>query len=280
MGASEPRYKRSMMGRIVIIAALAVWGSLFCGIPQLHAQPNDDGYRELLGKYVTAGASGINLVDYAKWKQSKADMQRLGGYLAWLQSQKPSAMRRDQAFVFWINLYNAATLKILLDNYPVKSIRDIKSTGTGLFDFKASSGPWRTKFLTVEGQSLSLDSIEHDILRPKFKDARVHYAINCASIGCPNLKRTPWSAKALDADLDAAARAYINHPRGVGVARDGSLRVSSIYHWFKEDFGGGDEGIIAHLRKYAGPELAGKLAGKTSIGGHDYDWSLNAAGGK
>jgi hypothetical protein len=269
-----------MMGRMVILTAFAVWASLFCGVPALRAQMNDDGYRDLLGKYVTAGALGVNLVDYAKWKKIKADLQRLDAYLAALQSLKPSAMARDQAFVFWINLYNAATLKVLLDHDPVKSIRDIKSTGSGLLDFKASFGPWRTPFLTVEGQSLSLDNIEHDILRPKFRDPRVHYALNCASIGCPNLKRTPWSAKALDADLDAAATAYVNHPRGVSAGPDGSIRVSSIYHWFKEDFGGGDKGIIAHLRKYASPGLAAKLAGKTSIAGHDYDWSLNAAGGK
>jgi hypothetical protein len=281
MGASQLRYKRSMMGRIVIVAAVAIWGSLFCGAPQLHAQqPGEDGYRGLLSKYVTVGASGINLVDYAKWKKNKADLQRLDGYLASLQSQKPSAMARDQAFVFWINLYNAATLKILLDNYPVRSIRDIKSTGTGLLDFKASFGPWRTKLLTVEGQSLSLDGIEHDILRPKFRDARVHYAINCASIGCPNLKRTPWTAQSLEADLQAAARDYVSHSRGASIGPDGGLRVSSIYHWFKEDFGGSDKGVIAHLRKHANPELAAKLAGKTSIAGHDYDWSLNAAGGK
>ena len=269
-----------MMRKMIIVMALAVWGSVFCAGSGLRAQGNDDSYRDLLAKYVTAGPSGISLVDYSKWKKIKADLQRLDAYLASLQSLTPSAMERDQAFAFWVNLYNAATLKVLLDNYPVNSIRDIKSTGTGLLDFKASSGPWRTKFLTVEGQSLSLDNIEHDILRPKFRDPRVHYAVNCASIGCPNLKRTPWTAKALEADLEAAARAYINHPRGVSIGADGSVRVSSIYHWFKEDFGGGHKGVIAHLRKFAKPELAAKLADNASIAGHDYSWSLNAVGGK
>jgi len=265
---------------MLIVAVLALLGRNFLGAPALQAQPSEDGYRDLLGKYVTVAASGINLVDYAKWKKNKTDLQRLDAYLAALQSRQPSTMARNQAFVFWVNLYNAATLKILLDNYPVKSIRDIKSTGTGLLDFKASSGPWRTKHLNVEGVVLSLDDIEHNILRPSFKDPRVHYAINCASIGCPNLKRTPWTEKALDADLEAAARDYVNHPRGASTGQDGSLRVSSIYHWFKEDFGGGDKGVIAHLLKYASPELTAKLAGKTSIAGHDYDWSLNALGGK
>lgn len=267
-----------MTRRMLIVAVLALLGCMVFGVSVLRAESGEDGYRDLLGKYVTAAPSGINLADYAKWKKTKPDLQRLDAYLAALQALKPSAMPRDEAFAFWINLYNAATLKLLLDNYPVKSIRDIASTGTGLLDFKA--GPWRTKFLAVERQTLSLDQIEHEILRPKFRDPRVHYAINCASIGCPNLKRTPWTVKTLEADLEAAARAYVNHPRGVSIGTDGALRVSSIYRWFTEDFGGGDKGVIAHLRKYAAPDLAARLARSTSIAGHDYDWSLNAAGGK
>jgi hypothetical protein len=267
-----------MTRRRIIVAAFALLGCMLSGAPALRAEPAEDGYRDLLGKYVTAAPSGINLVDYAKWKKNKSDLQRLDAYLAALQALKPSAMARDEAFAFWINLYNAATLKLLLDNYPVRSIRDIASTGTGLLDFKA--GPWRTKFLAVEGQTLSLDQIEHEILRPKFRDPRMHYAINCASIGCPNLKRTPWTAKTIEADLEAAARAYVNHPRGVSIGADGALRVSSIYHWFGQDFGGGDKGVIAHLHKYAAPDIAARLARSTAIAGHDYDWSLNAAAGK
>jgi Protein of unknown function, DUF547 len=267
-----------MMRRSAIVAALALLGCLFCGASGLRAQPDDTLYRDLLAKYVTPGPSGINRVDYAKWKKNAADLERLSAYVASLQAMTPSDMGRDQAFAFWINLYNAATLKVVLDHYPVKSIRDIQSTGTGLLDFKA--GPWRTKDLSVEGVAMSLDDIENAVLRPSFKDPRVHYAINCASIGCPNLKRTPWIAKTLDADLDAAARAYINHPRGVSIGPDGGVRVSSIYRWFQQDFGSSEKGAIAHLRTYAEPGLAAKLAGKTSIAGDDYDWSLNGPAGK
>jgi hypothetical protein len=262
------------------ITVLVLLGCLSAGVTALRADPAEDGYRDLLGKYVKTGQAGINLVDYARWKGNAADLERLTAYLASLKSQKPSAAPRDQALVFWVNLYNAATLKLLLDRYPVKSIRDIKSTGTGLLDFKALSGPWRTKFLTVESRTLSLDDIENEILRPQFKDPRVHYAINCASMGCPDLKRTPWTARGLAADLDEAARAFVNHPRGASIGPDGALRVSSIYRWFREDFGGGDAEIIAHLRKYAKPELTAKLAGRKSIDGDQYDWTLNAAKGK
>jgi hypothetical protein len=265
-----------MTRRHVLIAALAIFGAVSIDGSKLRAQSGDTVYAELLGKYVVAGPAGINWVSYAEWKANTADLRRLGAYLSDLRSRKPSTMPRAEAFAFWVNLYNAATLKVVLDKYPVKSIRDIESTGTSLFDFKAYTGPWRTKLVTIEGRSLSLDEIEHSILRPQFKDPRVHYAITCASIGCPNLKPTPWNAATLDADLDAAAKDYINHPRGVSVRNDGGLIVSSIYDWFTEDFGG-ERGVIAHLRKFAGPELAKKLGGKVTIAGHGYDWTLNDA---
>jgi hypothetical protein len=264
-----------MRRRILIVAVLVASGMEIAGPSPLHAQPGAAAYGELLKKYVVAVPSGVNLIDYAKWTKSAADLARLDAYLADLQARKPSGMARDEAFAFWVNLYNAATLKLILDNYPVKSIRDIPSTGTGLFDFKAYSGPWRTKFLKVEGDSLSLDDIEHGILRPKFNDPRIHYAVNCASIGCPDLKPAPWTAASLEADLDAAARGYINHRRGVSIGRDGGVRVSSIYEWFKEDFGGSDKGILTHLSNHARPALRKTLAAKKSISGHDYDWSLN-----
>ena len=166
----------------------------------------------------------------------------------------PSKLPRNEAFAYWANLYNAITLQVILDRFPVHSIRDIKSDG--LFDPKAYIGPWRTKRVTVEGKQLSLDDIEHEIMRPTFKDPRVHYSVNCASFGCPNLPAKAWNAATLDADLDAAARDFINHPRGVAVLAGGKLKVSSIYKWFRDDFGADDAAVIAHLKKYAKPELA------------------------
>ena len=124
---------------------------------------------------------------------------------------------------------------------------------------------------------MSLDEIEHGTLRPLARDPRVHYAVNCASIGCPNLQAAAWRADTLDQDLDRAARAYINHPRGVTALAGGALRVSSIYVWFKEDFGGDDAGVIAHLRRYAAPPLASSLADAARIASHHYDWAINAA---
>jgi hypothetical protein len=242
---------------------------------QQEAKADNAVYGELLSRYLTASPDGVNRVDYAKWKASSEDTARLKAYIGYLMAQKPSAFTRDQAFAYWANLYNALTLQVVLDNYPVTSVKDIKSTGTGFFDVKAWLGPWRTKLVKVEGKDLSLDDIEHEIMRPTFKDPRVHYSVNCASIGCPNLKATPWTAETLEADLEAGAKAFINSPRGVVVGDGGKLTVSSIYVWFKEDFGGNDEGVIAHFRKYAAPELAKKLEGSPTIASNDYDWSLN-----
>jgi hypothetical protein len=224
---------------------------------------------------VKSSADGVNRVDYGRWKASGQDVSSLNRYIGELASRVPSRMPRNEAFAFWCNLYNAITLKVVLDHYPIASIRDIKSEG--LFDPKAYIGPWRTKRVTIEGRSYSLDDIENDALRPVFKDPRVHYAINCASHGCPNLPAKAWSAATLDADLDAAAREFINHPRGVTVLANDRIKVSSIYRWFGRDFGGNDAAILAHLRKYAGARLASALSSHPTIAEDDYDWSLNDA---
>jgi hypothetical protein len=191
--------------------------------------------------------------------------------------QRPSAMPRAMSFAFWANLYNALTLLVVLRRHPLRSIRDIRSTGVP-FDPQGWTGPWRTRLVTVEGRALSLDNIEHDIMRPTFRDPRVHYAVNCASIGCPNLLPRLWRAATLERELDEAAAAYVNHPRGVTVLADGRLRTSSIYTWFREDFGGTEAGVVAHLRRHAAPALAGRLSDATRIADHVYDWALNDAG--
>jgi hypothetical protein len=242
-----------------------------------HAQNDPDApYDALLNRYVKASPDGVNRVDYAGWRAAAMDLAALDSYIAELSARRPSAMTRADAFAFWGNLYNAVTLKVVLDRYPVASIRDIKSDSW--FDPKAYAGPWRQSRVTVEGRKLSLDDIEHSIMRPTFKDPRVHYMVNCASYGCPNLMNRAWRAASLESDLDAAARAFVNHPRGVSVLPPGALKVSSIYKWFIEDFGGDDAGLIAHFRAFADPDLQSRLATAPRIAEDGYDWSLNRAG--
>lgn len=254
---------------LAVVCGLALAGLAGPG----SADPSDSTFDALLARYVVASPDGVNRVDYRRWKAVSRDVANLDAYIQQLSVRTPSKMAREQAFAFWCNLYNAITLKVVLDRYPVASIRDIKSDG--LFDPKAYTGPWRTKRITIESRSYSLDDIENEVLRPVFKDPRAHYAINCASYGCPNLRNRAWTAVTLNADLDQAARAYINHPRGVKILADNKLRVSSIYRWFAEEFGGTEAGKIAHLRKFAGPKLAAALASNPVISEYSYDWTLN-----
>ncbi|WP_341711814.1 DUF547 domain-containing protein [Erythrobacter sp.] len=218
---------------------------------------------QLLTRYVTAGADGINRVDYAALKRE--DSATLKKYLDAMQAVDIERYPKDEQFAYWVNLYNAATVNVIIDNYPVKSIRDIGVLGLG---------PWKEDILTVGGERLSLDDIEHGILRPIWKDVRIHYAVNCASLGCPNLANHAYTAANLEAMLDAAARGYINHPRGFRRV-DGELVASSIYDWYGTDWGG-ESAVLDHARKYASPETKAMLASAQHIDRFDYNWSLNA----
>ena len=221
-----------------------------------------------LTDFLRSGEDGVTRLDYGA--VSASELERLQAYISALAALEPATLTKPAAFAYWANLYNALTVKLVLEAYPVKSIKRVRG---GLFN----TGPWDEKIVSVAGQSLSLDDIEHGILRPVFRDARVHYAVNCASIGCPNLAPEPFRAETLEADLDTAARAYVNHPRGARFDQRGRLTVSSIYLWFQEDFGGDDAGVVAHLRRYATPELSAQLVGVADIYDDDYDWSLNDA---
>lgn len=225
-----------------------------------------------LKRHVVASADGINRLAYAR--VDAADKAALDAYIGRLAAAPVGRLGRDEQRALWTNLYNALTVQVVLGAYPVKSIRDIRIS-PGLF----AAGPWGRKLVRVDGEEVSLDDIEHRILRPIWKDPRTHYAVNCASLGCPNLPRDAFSAAAMDAMLDVAARAFVNHPRGCAV-RDGRLVTSSIYVWFKDDFGGTDAGVIAHLRRYAAGTLASALATVTRIADDQYDWALNDAGAR
>ncbi len=234
------------------------------------AAPDDDAdWNLILARFIVAGADGVNRFDYARLQADAGNRARLAAQIARWCAQRPSAMGAGEAFAFWCNLYNALTVAIVTERFPVRSIRDISSG-------PLTRGPWKRQAATVEGRALSLDDIEHGVLRRQWREPRVHYAVNCASIGCPNLQPRAWRAASLEGDLDAAARAYIAHPRGVRATPDGGVVVSSLYHWFKGDFGGDDAGVLSHLRRYAQGDLAKRLAGVARISGYAYDWSVNA----
>lgn len=222
----------------------------------------------ILQRYVDAAhPSGINRFKYSS--VSLKDRQAIKDYLEKMQAVDVTGLNRDEQKAFWINIYNALTIDIILDHYPVKSIRDI-DISPGVF----SNGPWDAKLLTIAGEKISLNDIEHRILRPIWHDNRIHYAVNCASLGCPNLQPQAFTSQNLDMLLEKAARDFINHPRGVSFTRN-RLQVSSIYFWFQADFGDSEKGLIQHLKKYMSPQNLKKLNSVQKKMTHQYDWNLN-----
>jgi hypothetical protein len=228
-----------------------------------------------LRRYLAEEPDGINRLRYAE--VSAADRQTLDRYLDDMSKAAVHALKPAEQFAYWINLYNALTVKTVLDHYPVKSIREINVGGSFLSNFiPGGGGPWQAKLIEIEGEAVALDDIEHRILRPLFKDNRIHYAVNCASIGCPTLMTVPFTAANLPSMLDRAARLYVNHPRAVR-AEAGGLTVSSIYRWYQEDFGGTWPGVLTHLRRNANPATVQMLAAYETVSKDSYDWQLNDA---
>jgi len=197
------------------------------------------------------------------------DQKALDAYLERMQGIEISQHNRAVQRAYWTNLYNALTLDLVLKAYPVESIRDI---GGGLF----SSGPWSDTVATVEGVELTLNDIEHRILRPIWDDPLNHYGVNCASVSCPNLLKQAYTSDNIERLLRENARDYVNSSRGVRI-ENGEVTASKIYEWFQADFGGTETAVINHIRQFAGPERAARLDVIGEIDDYAYDWSLNDA---
>jgi len=227
-------------------------------------------WTQILQTYVQKDVEGLNRFAYGSFSDS--DKAALADYIDRLAAITVTSLSRDEQRAYWINAYNALTVDLVLKAWPLKSIRDLDKVL-----FVRAWGPWKRKIFTVEGRTISLDTIEHKILRPIWQDPRTHYAVNCASVGCPNLQDIAFTAENMDTLLNSGAAAFINSPRGVLRITGKKARVSSIYRWFREDFGGTDAAVLDHLRTYATGDLAQQLQTVTRISGHDYDWTINAA---
>lgn len=270
MNSSNPRLgRRAVLGAIPSVLLLAACSKQANKTDRKWAQAGtaaetiDHGaWDRLLSRYVEVSGDSVNRVNYAALKQG--DAATLKDYLAALQAVEIEKYPKDEQFAFWVNLYNAATVDVILKYYPLQSIRDIGLLG---------QGPWKDKIVKVSGKALSLDDIEHGILRAVWKDVRIHYAVNCASIGCPNLAKRAYTADMLEPMLEEAARAYINHSRGFARV-DGALVASSIFDWYVDDWGD-QAAVLDHARKYASDTTKAIIGTATEIDSHDYDWSLN-----
>ncbi len=232
---------------------------LFFAEITLAASPIDNQiYASLLKQHVRHKS-----VDYDGFK---TDENRLDEYLEILSQTDTATLSGNDLFAFYINVYNAFTIKLVLSKYP--GINSIKEIG-GFF-----SNPWSKKFIPLNARTVSLDYIEHEILRPKFKDPRVHFAINCASKSCPKLLDKPYEGSILEDQLDAQAREFINDKKNNFIKQD-TLYISKIFKWFKEDF---NDNPLSFIKRYADKDLKEALISSTDklkIAYLHYEWSLN-----
>lgn len=225
---------------------------------QAQETADNNGYAGLLKKYVKNGA-----VNYQGLKDEEAVLDK---YLDLIEKADSKALSREAQFAFYINAYNAWTLKLVLSDYP--GIKSIKNLGGAL------KGPWKKEICRIDGKVMTLDDIEHAILRPRFEDPRVHFAICSASKSCPVLSSELYQGDKLNEQLDAAAHAFINDPRKNRLEGN-TLYLSSLFKWFADDF---NNDVLGFFLKYAEGNLKEKLTSekdKLTITYFDYDWDLN-----
>lgn len=219
-------------------------------------------WQDLLARYLVTMPEG-SLFRYIR--VTDKDRDALKKYLQELSGLDPRQFNKAEQKAYWINFYNALTVNLILKNYPVKSITKLG----GWFKF----GPWDEEVTTVVGQPLTLNDIEHRILRPLWKDKRIHYAVNCASLGCPDLAARVYTGKNVEQMLDAQAERFIRQEKGVSWI-DGHLVLSRIYEWYETDFGPRKD-LIAHLAHFSTPTQSRRLKKFTGIIDYQYNWNLN-----
>jgi hypothetical protein len=202
-------------------------------------------------------------VDYASLQK---DDTALNTYLDQLRHVHPNAKNwnDNEAKAYWINAYNAFTLRLILDHYPTESIKDIKS------GIPFINSVWDISFIEIEGRSYSLNDIEHRILRPNFKDPRIHFAINCASVSCPVLRREAYEANRLEDQLNEQARLFINDPLRNQIEA-GSVKISRIFKWFNGDFTR-ETDLSTFINQYSNR----KIPKGADLEYLPYDWRLNS----
>lgn len=226
---------------------------------------------KLLQQYVVdAGSSST--VKYAQWKQDTAALNKYLQQLSAVSKEELSAWNSQQRLAFLINAYNAFTVKLVLDHYPVKSIKDIGSF------FRSS---WKIKFFQLLQQDRHLDDIEHTLIRgdANFSEPRIHFALVCASIGCPKLHNRAFTTERLESMLESGAKAFLQDAsRNRYNANQNELQLSSIFKWYGEDFikthGSVEKFVAAYVSQ--DPNISSQIqSGQISIEFLDYDWALN-----
>ena len=247
-----------------LMSLFVLWAS------QSFAENQHQLFTDVLNAHVQEGA-----VDYT----SLCKDTRFTQYMDQLASRNPDTLGGEkEKLAFWINAYNAWTLKIICDNYPLKSINELHSGGLAI-GMILKTTVWDKKLVVINNGKTSLSDIEHKIIRPVFKDARIHFAIVCAAKGCPPLRNEAYEADRLDQQLDEQGRIFLGQKNKNSFTFGKKLaNISPIFGWFKEDFGSKPESVLCFIARYL-PESMGKSLAEDAqswrIKYTYYDWSLN-----
>ena len=245
------------------LAALLLAGVPTCRVDDV-ASDSEPITHELWDEQLDTYVDADGWVDYDGWLR---DTARLNAYLELLAGHHPNEANwsDDERLAYWINAYNAYTVKILLDNWPQASIKDIKG-GIGFVN-----SIWDQEFITIEGQEYSLNNLEHGIIRPKFQDPRIHAAVNCASVSCPVLRGEAYVAERLDEQLDDQARRWFDGVRN-DLSDPSAMKLSSIFKWYGGDFEWDGGSKAAFVERHAGVELPDD----PDFEYLEYDWGINS----
>lgn len=252
-----------MKTRLGLVMWLLVAGGLGAG-------PDHSVFTAVLSDHVVEGR-----VDYAAIAQD----ERLDTYLADLAQTDPSALSTEaEQLALWINAYNAYTLRLVADAYPIDSIHDL-ATGGRIVGWLIRRTPWDIRFAEVGGKAYTLNEIEHEIIRARFAEPRIHFAIVCAAVSCPPLRSEAYITDRLDEQLDDQGRRFLNDSRhNTFDLADRTARISQIFSWFRKDFGANDREVVAFLARFAPAEAAADMVarpGDWRVQHAPYGWALN-----
>lgn len=248
----------------ILLAAAMMLFLFLLGPATLQAadqEPWEPEYQSLLATYVAPGG-----VRYKQWHQNAEDVQNLNSIAHSIAKQGPLVTSREGKLAYYINAYNIWMLKLIMDSYPVDSVRDI-----AMF-----FGVFTGKRIHVAGERMSLNHLEKQIIIPVFEEPRIHFALNCASASCPPLLDEPFTAARLDAQLEQVTRTFLAQPgpHSYQIEEGNYIRVSKIFDWYRSDFD--PPGIVRYINKYRSQSLDPAM----SVKFFDYDWRLNEAGKK
>lgn len=248
------KYITVLLSLFVLLSCNTVQSSAVEGEPVSH-----ELFDQLLHKYVSADG----FVDYKGFQSERSTLKK---YLDLLQSTAPGkSWSKNEEIAYWINVYNAFTIELVLQHYPVESIKDIGSS----IQIPFVNTPWDIKFIEIGGETYDLNNVEHGILRKKWKEPRVHFAINCASYSCPVLREEAYTADKLEEQLDDQARRFINDDFRNDISKK-EAKLSKIFDWF-----GGDFKAVLPLKDFINQYADVKITADTDITYKEYDWRLN-----